>query len=148
MTYFIFLKYLRSLEEFRKNSHVKIPPKSPCVNFQSRGKFKNYFSSLLARPTLRPTQPLAQPAPLAPLLSRVEATLAGPSSPCVGGIFAEVRFPFWFVSSELVASLSSLCQVGPGCQLHLPPPPADHCRFFSSPLATPCRPGLQPRDAK
>jgi hypothetical protein len=26
---------LRSLEEFRKNPHVKIPPKSPCANFQS-----------------------------------------------------------------------------------------------------------------
>jgi hypothetical protein len=32
---------LRSLEEFRKNPHVKIPPKSPCANFQSLGKFKN-----------------------------------------------------------------------------------------------------------
>ncbi len=34
MAYFIFLKYLRSLEEFRKNPHVKIPPKSICANFQ------------------------------------------------------------------------------------------------------------------
>jgi hypothetical protein len=41
MSYFIFLKYLRSLEEFRKNPHVKIPPKSPCANFQSLGEFKN-----------------------------------------------------------------------------------------------------------
>jgi hypothetical protein len=32
---------LRSLEEFRKNPHVKIPPKSPSTNFQSLGKFKN-----------------------------------------------------------------------------------------------------------
>jgi hypothetical protein len=32
---------LRSLEEFRKNPHVKIPPKSPCANFQSLGIFKN-----------------------------------------------------------------------------------------------------------
>jgi hypothetical protein len=32
---------LRSLEEFRKNPHVKIPPKSPYTNFQSLGKFKN-----------------------------------------------------------------------------------------------------------
>jgi hypothetical protein len=36
-----FLKYLRSLEQFRKNPHVKIPPKSPCANFQSLGIFKN-----------------------------------------------------------------------------------------------------------
>jgi hypothetical protein len=41
MAYFIFLKYLSSLEEFRKNPHVKIPPKSPCANFQSLGIFKN-----------------------------------------------------------------------------------------------------------
>jgi hypothetical protein len=41
MAYYIFLKSLRSLEEFRKNPHVKIPPKSPCANFQSLGKFKN-----------------------------------------------------------------------------------------------------------
>jgi hypothetical protein len=41
MTYYIFLKSLRSLKEFRKNPHVKIPRKSPCTNFQSLGKFKN-----------------------------------------------------------------------------------------------------------
>jgi hypothetical protein len=141
MAYFIFLKYLRSLEEIRKKTHVKIPPKSPCANFQSLGKFKNSLSLFSARPTLRPTRPLAQPAPLAPLLSWAEATLAGPSGPCVGGVFAEVRLPFWFASSELIVSLSSLCQVDPGCQLHLPPLPTDHCRFISSP-------GLQPRDAR
>jgi hypothetical protein len=33
MAYFIFLKSLRSIGEFRKNPHVKIPPKSPCTNF-------------------------------------------------------------------------------------------------------------------
>jgi hypothetical protein len=56
MAYFIFLKSLRSLEEFRKNHHVKIPPKYPCANFQSLGKFKNpifnleiLFSSLSAQ---------------------------------------------------------------------------------------------------
>jgi hypothetical protein len=41
MAYYIFLKSLRSLEEFRKNPHIKIPPKSPSTNFQSLGKFKN-----------------------------------------------------------------------------------------------------------
>jgi hypothetical protein len=56
MAYFIFLKYLRSLEEFRKNPHVKIPPKSPCANFQTLGIFKNQIlfgkqiSSLSAQP--------------------------------------------------------------------------------------------------
>jgi hypothetical protein len=41
MACYIFLKSLRSLEEFRKNPLVKIPPKSPSTNFQSLGKFKN-----------------------------------------------------------------------------------------------------------
>jgi hypothetical protein len=66
MTYYIFLKFLKSLEEFRKNSHVKILPKYPCVNFQSLDKFKNLiflfrnsFSLLSARSTLWPTQRLA-----------------------------------------------------------------------------------------
>jgi hypothetical protein len=40
MTYFIFLKSLTRLEEFRKNPHVKIPPKSP-TNIQSLDIFKN-----------------------------------------------------------------------------------------------------------
>jgi hypothetical protein len=40
MAYYIFLKCLKILEEFRKNLHIKIPPKSPCINLQSLGKFK------------------------------------------------------------------------------------------------------------
>jgi hypothetical protein len=43
MTYYIFLKSLWSLEEFRKNPHVKIPPKSSSTNFPSLGKFKIQF---------------------------------------------------------------------------------------------------------
>jgi hypothetical protein len=79
-------------------------------------------------------------SPANPLLSLAETTLTGPPSPCVGHVFMEIRFPLWFASSELVASLSSLCQVGPGCQFRLPPLPADRCHFFSSPPATPHRP--------
>jgi hypothetical protein len=45
----------------------------------------------------------------------------GPANPRVDGVFAEVHFPCWFAPSELAASFSSLCQVGPGCQIHLPP---------------------------
>jgi hypothetical protein len=41
MTYYIFLKSLRLLEQFRKNPHIKIPPKSYCINFQSLDIFKN-----------------------------------------------------------------------------------------------------------
>jgi hypothetical protein len=43
MAYYIFLKSLRSPEEFRKNPHVRIPPKSPSTNFPSLGKFKIQF---------------------------------------------------------------------------------------------------------
>jgi hypothetical protein len=43
MAYYIFPKSLRSLEEFRKNPHVKIPPKSPSTNFQSLAIIKNQF---------------------------------------------------------------------------------------------------------
>jgi hypothetical protein len=45
MAYYIFLKSLRSLEEFRKNPNVKIPPNFSCANFQSPDKFKNPISN-------------------------------------------------------------------------------------------------------
>jgi hypothetical protein len=146
MAYYIFLKSLRSLEEFRKNPHVKLSPKSPCANFQRLGKFKNLIfnleilffafgpADLAAHLAIGP----AGPAGLPPLVA--EFNLAGPASPRVDGVFAEVHFPILFTPSELAASLSSLYQVGPGCQFHLPPPPADRCHFLSSPSATPRRP--------
>jgi hypothetical protein len=76
MAYYIFLKSLRSLEEFRKNPHVKIPPKSPSTKFQSLGKFKNpIFNSeilfldfgpadLAADPASQPSQPTGCAAPV------------------------------------------------------------------------------------
>jgi hypothetical protein len=76
MAYYIFLKSLRSLEEFRKNPHVKIPPKSPSTNFQRLGKFKNpnfnseilFFldfgpADLAAHPTSQPSQPTGHAIP-------------------------------------------------------------------------------------
>jgi hypothetical protein len=57
MAYYIFLKSLTSLEEFRKNPHIKIPPKSPCANFQALVNSKKiqflirkFFFLILARP--------------------------------------------------------------------------------------------------
>jgi hypothetical protein len=56
MAYYIFLKSLRSLEGFRKNPHVKIPPKSSCANFQalvnSKIQFliRKFFFLISARP--------------------------------------------------------------------------------------------------
>jgi hypothetical protein len=58
MAYYIFLKSLRSLGEFRKNPHVQIPPKSPSINFQSFSKFKNpNFNSEIFFPSFRPGRP-------------------------------------------------------------------------------------------
>jgi hypothetical protein len=75
MVYNIFLKSLRSLEEFWKNPHIKIPPKYPCTNFHSLEKFKNsifipkrfplqIWSSRPSWPYWpNPTQPLTRPQP-------------------------------------------------------------------------------------
>jgi hypothetical protein len=63
MAYYIFLKSLRSLEEFRKNLHVKIPPKSPSTIFQSLAIIKN---QILFRKEFflhfQPNWPSGQPA--------------------------------------------------------------------------------------
>jgi hypothetical protein len=72
MSYFIFLKYLRSLEEFRKNSHVQIPPKSLCANFQSLGIFKNLI--FIRKGMFFGFQPsLARTGPLCPAGHRLPA---------------------------------------------------------------------------
>jgi hypothetical protein len=42
MAYYTFLKSLRSLKEFRKNSHAKIRSKSPCTKFPSFQKKLNF----------------------------------------------------------------------------------------------------------
>jgi hypothetical protein len=85
MGYSIFLKYLRSLEEFRKNPHVKIPPKSSCANFQSLGIFKNlifiqkgiFFGFWPIRPSPAPRWPAPPRKPPAPRSAHsAQATLA------------------------------------------------------------------------
>jgi hypothetical protein len=95
MAYFIFLKSLRGLEEFRKNPHVKIPPKSPCANFQSIGIFKNQilFENhffLLFRPSPE------QPRPLHP---QTTVRTLGPLGLSSLGVFAERRLFFEFAQS-------------------------------------------------
>jgi hypothetical protein len=101
MTYYIFLKSLTSLEEFRKNPHVKIPPKSPSTNFQSLGKFKNpIFNSEIIFPYFRPGRPCGPPdlrprqLPLASPLPQAEAHKpAQAAQPArVVGVIAEVCF--------------------------------------------------------
>jgi hypothetical protein len=116
MAYSIFLKYLRSLEEFRKNPHVKIPPKSPCANFQRLGIFKNlifiqkgiFFGFRPIRPSSAPRWPAPRPqAAGSPLgASRV-------------GVFSERPILFDFAHFGRDAfSLSRHRHVGPTCQLH------------------------------
>jgi hypothetical protein len=69
MTYFIFLKSLRSLEEFRKNPHVKIRPKYSCANFQSLAIFKNLI--FIQKGIFFGFQPIRpSPAPRWPALPR------------------------------------------------------------------------------
>jgi hypothetical protein len=70
MAYYIFLKSLGSLEEFRKKPHIKIPPKSPPTNFQSLGIFKNLifirkriFLQLSAQTAQQPSGLLAPSGP-------------------------------------------------------------------------------------
>jgi hypothetical protein len=133
MAYFIFLKYLRSLEEFRKNPHVNIPPKSLCANFQSLGIFKNlifiqkgiFFGFWPIRPSPAPT--LARSAPQA------AGALLSPSRV---GVFFERRILFDIAHPGKYAfSLSRHRHVGPAYQLHPLPratrPPTSGCQARS-----------------
>jgi hypothetical protein len=115
MAYYIFLKSLRSLEEFRKNPHAKIPPKSPSTNFKSLGKFKNpIFNSEILFPCFRPGQPCGtlglwpSQLPLAfPLLQAEAHRPAQAAQPTRAvGIITEVRFLLGFTSSALYPSLT------------------------------------------
>jgi hypothetical protein len=101
MTYYIFLKSLRSLEEFRKNPHVKIPPKSPSTNFQSLGKFKNpIFNSEILFLDIGPADLAAHPASQ-PSQATGRAALAGQNHPdwpiqpaCRSRLHGKYVFPF------------------------------------------------------
>jgi hypothetical protein len=83
MAYYIFLKSLRSPEEFMKNPHIKIPPKSPPTNFQSLcifKKFKIYSEIILLR--FRPIRPsLSHAGPLRPAGHRARARATRPEQP-------------------------------------------------------------------
>jgi hypothetical protein len=119
MAYFIFLKSLRSLEEFRKNPHIKIPPKSPCANFQSLCIFENsnfiqkyFFPPIPAHPA----QPRAAPARFAPPAA---VCALGPLGLSNLGVFAKRRLFFEFAQSvNGVSFLSHRYQVGPTHQIH------------------------------
>jgi hypothetical protein len=155
MACYIFLKSLRGLEEFRKNPHVKIPPKSPSTNCQSLGKFKNpiliqkFLFFLIfgpADPAARLASGLARP----PTASSPQAEIvpAGPSSPRIGRVFTRNTFSFSVRVFPSRPPLPCLCQAGPACQLCLP-----HCAGRPRPLSPvtsdhPAPPDLRPRDAR
>jgi hypothetical protein len=104
MAYYIFLKSLRSLEEFRKNPHVKIPPKSSSTNFPSLGKFKIQFlfkniypsdfsplgSAGLPTPPALACRPAQPPQPKSP--AHAASQPARPRAPLA--YFAEAVFLF------------------------------------------------------
>jgi hypothetical protein len=101
MAYYIFLKSLRSLEEFRKNLHVKIPPKSPSTNFPSHGKFKKsnflFEKNFSSEFSLQPACPLPQPWP---------AGRPKPSNPSP----AQTAQPTWPLSRSARACLWRILQ--------------------------------------
>jgi hypothetical protein len=148
MACYSFLKSLRGLEEFRKNPHVKIPPKSPSTNLQSLGKFKNpiLIQKFLFFPDFRPGRPRG-PLGLWPSQPTGRAVPAGrnhptsPSSPRVGRVFAGNTFSFSvhaFPSRPPLPRLS--VNRAPSVRCVFPTAPADPGRFLPSPLATPRRP--------
>jgi hypothetical protein len=157
MAYYIFLKTLRSLEEFRKNPHVKIPPKSPATNFQSlsiiKNQFfirkKNFFTFGPEWPSGQSARPTSQPghSPWCPLLPRaVHARSAHPGMRGLGVIarnhlFFEFAQPGGYVFPSVTAMRAPLVSsiVSP-----VPPLPLRRClaprmppSFYSSPSSLP-----------
>jgi hypothetical protein len=132
MACYIFLKSLRSLAEFRKNPHVKIPPKSPSTNFQSLGKFKNLIlirkflfflifdpADPAARLASHPASPPAMPSPQAEIAWQAHPARASVTSSW------EIHFPFWLSPSR--AGRLSLVSLSTG----------PHLSDVSSPLRWP-----------
>jgi hypothetical protein len=129
MAYFIFLKYFRSLEEFRKNLHVKIPPKSLCANFQSLGIFKN--SIFIRKGIFLRFQPI-QPSP----------TQAGPLHPAGRWIPAQPIRPkqLWRICALQYIRLLSLMSLPCGAHLSASFPSPRRLTAAASPrcLRPPC----------
>jgi hypothetical protein len=117
MAYFIFLKSLRSLEEFRKNPHVKIPPKSSCANFQSLAIFKNLiFIQKGIFFGFRPIRP--SPAPRWPIGRRLPAQPTQPK-------------PRWHIFRKAYSLRP--CALRQRCLLSLTSPPCGACLLAPSP---------------
>jgi hypothetical protein len=154
MACYIFLKSLRSLEEFRKNPHVKIPPKSP-TNFQSLGKFKNpiLIQKFLFFLIFGPADPTARLAsgPGSPTVAlSPQAKITRPAHPARASVASsrDIRFPFRFTPSQA----GHLSLVSPSTGPHLSdvsslprrPTPA----LSPVPSGHPVPPDLRPRHAR
>jgi hypothetical protein len=126
-----FLKSLRSLEEFRKNPHVKIPPNSPSTNFESLGKFKNpIFNSEILFLDFSPADLAAHPAyqPSQPTGHAVFRRPKGPSRPIQPGRRSRLRGKYVFLFGSRLPSRPPLPRLSvnraPDVSLipHLQPP--------------------------
>jgi hypothetical protein len=144
--YYIFLKSLRSLEEFRKNPHVKIPPKSPSINFQSLGKFKNsIFNSEIIFPCFRPGQPCGPFGlwPSQPIGCAVPAGRNRPGRPIQPARRSRLREKYVFLFGSRFPSRSPLPRLSdnraPLVRCVFPTAPVNPDRFLLTPPATPCR---------
>jgi hypothetical protein len=146
MAYYIFLKSLRSLEEFRKNPHVKIPPKSPSTISQSPALIKNqilfgkeFFFAFgpIGPAASRPARPLSPASPPAPSLFLPQAARARSVHPGLRGIGVFAKRRLFFKFAQPGDDAFSLChrQAGPTRQLHLPPSTSRSrpCRRLSRP---------------
>jgi hypothetical protein len=129
MTYYIFLKSLRSLEKFRKNPHIKIPP----TNFQSFGIFKNQiflrkriFPSLSAKRAQRPAGPSGfsphaaprppsssprSPPPGEPLLSATVESTVEPWTGHRSAVHRLVDLVHWFFFSNTIPENSNFWHI-------------------------------------
>jgi hypothetical protein len=146
MAYHIFLKSLRSPEEFMKNPHIKIPPKSPPTNFQSLCIFKkiqNLFGNNSPQILANPDQPRLA-GPLRPAGYRARARPTRPEQPwriCQ-------KAPLLRVCTVQQRCFLSLMSVPSGPRPSVPPPSSRRPTPIPSPphLAAsdhPAPPGLQ-----
>jgi hypothetical protein len=144
MTYYIFLKSLRSLEEFRKILMSKfllnLPLQISKALVNSKIQFliqKSFFLAFgpanhAARSTSGLASPLAAPSPQAKIAP------AGPSGPRVGRVFVGNRFSFSvhaFPSRPPLPRLS--VNRAPSVRCVFPTTLADPGHFLPSPPATP-----------
>jgi hypothetical protein len=143
MAYYIFLKSLRSLEEFRKNRHVKISPKSPSTNFQSLAIIKNqffiqkriflHFQPRTAQRPVGPSGLSARPLSPAPPPPTGRARALGPSRPAWPWCNCQ-KPPLLRVCAARRLCLSLYhCHTSPTCQLCRLPRAADLGRNFPVP---------------